>query len=86
MSWKLQFTSKATKDLKKAERSISERVLKTLKRLAEGDPSVDIRKLETRPGEWRLRVGEWRVIYSQEPETKTLVVLRVLPRGKDTYR
>ncbi|MGE0492135.1 MAG: type II toxin-antitoxin system RelE/ParE family toxin [Vulcanimicrobiota bacterium] len=51
MSWKLEFTSRATKDLKKAERSVAERVYKTLKRLAEGDSSVDIRKLETRPGE-----------------------------------
>ena len=38
----------------------------------------------TRP-QWRLRVGDWRVRFSRDPGSRTILVLRVLPRGR-AYR
>jgi mRNA-degrading endonuclease RelE of RelBE toxin-antitoxin system len=35
--------------------------------------------------EWRLRVGDWRDRFQYDTETMTIVVLRVLPRGR-AYR
>jgi mRNA-degrading endonuclease RelE of RelBE toxin-antitoxin system len=35
--------------------------------------------------ELRLRVGDWRVRLRLDPATRTIVVLRVLPRGR-AYR
>jgi mRNA-degrading endonuclease RelE of RelBE toxin-antitoxin system len=35
--------------------------------------------------EWRLRVGTWRVRFAFDPQTHTIVVLRVLPRDR-AYR
>ena len=41
-------------------------------------PNNNVAKLQGRPG-YRLRVGDWRVIYGLEPQK--LLVLAVLPRG-----
>ncbi len=35
--------------------------------------------------EWRLRVGDWRVRFTREQASRTVYVLRVLPRGR-AYR
>ena len=35
--------------------------------------------------EWRLRVGDWRIRFGLDADTETVVILRVLPRGR-AYR
>jgi len=44
-----------------------------------------VRALTGSPGEFRLRVGDWRVRYELDIEAELLIVLRVLPRGR-AYR
>ena len=36
-------------------------------------------------GEYRLRVGDWRVFYDADQESKTVVILRVMHR-REAYR
>lgn len=38
-----------------------------------------------RDDEWRLRVGDWRVRFTRNSDTRTVLILRVLPRGR-AYR
>ena len=45
----------------------------------------DVVKLRGYEGEWRLRVGQWRVRLAFEHETRTIRVLRVLHR-REAYR
>ena len=45
----------------------------------------DVRKLAGTDDEWRLRVGEWRVMPWFDRGAQAYVVTRVLPR-KDAYR
>ena len=45
----------------------------------------DVRKLEGAAGEYRLRVGDWRVLFTFEDSGQTLLVSRVLNR-RDAYR
>ena len=44
----------------------------------------DLRKLEARVGQWRLRVGAWRVVFAFEPPG-SITVLSVSDR-RDAYR
>jgi mRNA interferase RelE/StbE len=46
--------------------------------------SGDVRKLRGSADEWRLRVGDWRVIFTFDPPG-TITVLTVAPR-RDVYR
>lgn len=62
------------------------RIFAALDRLAADPRSGDILKLHgAARDEWRLRVGEWRVRFAYTAEERTLVVTRVLPRGR-AYR
>jgi mRNA interferase RelE/StbE len=48
------------------------------------DPYADhpnAKKLQGREG-YRLRVGDWRVIYKIENEQLVIIVLKVAPRGE----
>ena len=46
----------------------------------------DARKLTDRNDEWRLRVGDWRVIFTFDRVAQTLTVLGVRRRNEGTYR
>jgi mRNA interferase RelE/StbE len=80
--WSVEFERRADKDLERLDPPIRERVYTALERLGD-DPhgSAALRKLAGRP-EWRLRVGDWRVIVELDIVQRTIIVLRVLPRGR----
>lgn len=79
--WSLSFERRAQRDLGRLDPQIARRVASALDRLLDQDPSLDLRRLR-RSDEWRLRVGDWRVRLQLEFETRTVVVVRVLPRGR----
>lgn len=79
-SWNLEFSARAKRDLRRLDPPVRARVVDALERLAVGEPA-DERKLKG-VGEWRLRVGDWRVRFTRDMETQTIHVTHVLPRGR----
>jgi mRNA interferase RelE/StbE len=71
----------AEKDIDRLDPAVRKRVLRALRRLAEGPGEGALVKLKGRPG-LRMRVGDWRVIVELEQEARTIRVKRVLPRGR----
>jgi mRNA-degrading endonuclease RelE of RelBE toxin-antitoxin system len=45
----------------------------------------DIKRHSGDPPEWRLRVGDWRVRFTRDPDERVVVIQRVLRRGR-AYR
>lgn len=41
----------------------------------------DIAKLKGRPEQWRLRIGDWRVLYRHDFEARIIEIARVVHRG-----
>jgi mRNA interferase RelE/StbE len=68
--------------LARTDSSQARRIVNAVYRLAEAGQG-DIRKLEGGSGDWRLRIGDWRVIFAREGGA--LHVLAVANRG-DAYR
>ena len=69
--------------LARIDREAAARVLATVKRYgAEG--SGDIKKLQGRAGDWRLRSGDWRVILGSAPELNAVHIMAILNR-RDAY-
>ena len=56
-------------------------MLTAIARLVSDPQSADLRKLKGRP-ESRLRVGDWRVILELDVAARTIIIDRVLPRGR----
>jgi len=79
----VRFTRTAEKEIRRLDPPIRERVFRALDRLAADDRSLDVRRL-TASEHFRLRVGDWRVIFDYDPQTETVLVRHVLPRGR-TY-
>lgn len=79
--WAIRFEPRAERDLSRLDPPIARRVLAALDRLLERDPSVDVRRLRG-SDEWRLRVGDWRVRLRLNFDERTVIVVRILPRGR----
>lgn len=76
----------AKKSLNKIPRIVAKLIREKLEAVA-ANPYADhpnAKKLQSRDG-YRLRVGDWRVIYEVQNEQLMILVLRVAPRG-EVYR
>jgi len=80
----LEYTTQARRDLDRLDPPVQRRVLGALGRLA-NDGTGDVQRLTGTDGEYRLRVGDWRVRFRRDRQVGVVVVLRVLPRGR-AYR
>ena len=84
--YKIVFTSQAAKSLQKMPRNTANLVREKLGQIA-NDPYTPIpnaTKLQGRSG-YRLRVGDWRVIYEIDKTEVVIIVLKIAPRG-EVYR
>jgi len=84
--YKITYTTQAAKSLLKMPRDVAKRIQEKIEQVAE-DPFASIpnaKKLQGRPG-YRLRVGDWRVIYEINAEEIVIIVLKIAPRG-EVYR
>jgi mRNA interferase RelE/StbE len=48
------------------------------------DPALDVKRLTGEPY-YRLRVGDWRVIYDRQVQLKIISIEKIKPRG-DAYK
>jgi mRNA interferase RelE/StbE len=84
VSWTVVLTAGAQRDLRRLDQPVATRILNALIRLADTGQG-DVTRLQGIPDGWRLRVGDWRVRFRYDYPTRTLEVLRILPRGQ-AYR
>ena len=88
MSWKIEIKPNAEKYYLKLGKANRKRIKETLKRL-EGSPNPlhepNVRALTGRlQGDYRLRVGKYRILFTPYMDRKIIVVFAILPRG-DAY-
>ena len=88
MSWKIEVKPTAEKSYLKLDKKTRKRIKRSLLELEKSDnplmhPNVRplIGKLR---GDYRLRVGDWRVLFTPEKDIKIMHVYAILPRG-DAY-
>ena len=77
-------SSKAHNQLNKVPRRMHELLLSRIEKLANNPFPVSSKKLTNREG-WRIRVGDYRILFSVEVKKKEIIILSVAHR-KEAYR
>lgn len=82
--WSYIFLKSARRYLERLRLSDQERIVTALESLLMGPEQVDIKPLKGRP-DWRLRVGDYRVLFLLDSKNKVYIITRIGPRG-DIYK
>lgn len=82
----VEWADAAERDLRRVDHQTRDRIRRAVARFGTSDQG-DVKRLLGREREWRLRVGDWRAIFTllDRPDGVVVFVLRVLPRGR-AYR
>jgi mRNA interferase RelE/StbE len=83
--WRVEFARAAQRDLRRLDPPINRRVLAAIEGLLADPPQGDVKRLTGASGEYRLRVGDWRIRFTRDLSEQVIVIERVLPRGR-AYR
>jgi len=88
MPWRIEFHPDAAKELRKLDRSVAARIVRTLEnRIALLDDPRALGALlkGEHEGYWRWRIGDWRVVARIEEARIAILVVRVAHR-REAYR
>ena len=75
----------AEKDLARLSSDVHDRVITSIRALAKNPRPSGCRKLAGSKGDWRIRVGDYRVVYEIADEIRVVRVNRVRHR-REVYR
>ena len=80
MKYRVEFTEKAKRDLKKLDKSTAALILGWIRKNLEGceNPRMHGKALTANHrGKWRYRIGDYRLLAKIEDDTITILVLNV---------
>ena len=83
--YKILLESVAEKDLSRLSRDTHDRIIEAIKTLARNPQPSGCRKLAGTKSDWRIRVGDYRVIYEIADVIRVVRVHRVRHR-REVYR
>ena len=86
MSYTVNLASRAEQELQALPDEVLRRVDAKLNALVADPRPRGVKKLQGREGEgWRVRVGDYRILYTIDDAAQVVNVYRIGPRG-DVYR
>ena len=85
MPYDLHIERHAEKDLKKLETSLFTQIVSRIKELAANPHPQGSKKITGSQNDWRLRIGDYRVLYEIDNKTRTINIMRVKHR-REAYR
>ena len=80
----MRISHNAQKELDRQARNIRERLLKAILALADNPRPIGSRRIEGQEDIYRIRVGDWRIIYAIFEDQLIVTVVKVGSRG-DVY-
>ena len=85
MSWKIEIKPSAEKQYLKLDKKTRKRIKESLIRLEKhNNPFLypNVRALTGElSGDYRLRIGKWRILFTPDKKSKILFVYAILPRS-----
>lgn len=79
----IEYSKAARKALKSMPRNTTKLIIEKIETLSHDPfaPNNNVRKLTNHPG-YRLRLGDWRVVYLVHEQALVIAVVRIAPRGE----
>jgi mRNA interferase RelE/StbE len=84
MSFHIELTRSAAKDLDRLSENLFERIETALEKLSQNPRHSNALKLTNRM-DYRVRVGDYRILYSIDDDSQTVIVTSIEHR-KNAYR
>ena len=84
-TWRVVVHREAKRELSRLLRHILKSVLEGIHALADSPHPAGCTKLRGYESLYRIRIGDWRVVYEADSTTRIVTVLRVASRG-EAYR
>ena len=79
---KITFSKDADKTLRRMPRNLSLKIAQKIKQLADNPkPMRNVKKLTDHPG-YRLRIGDWRIVYTLNDKELLIHVVKIKSRGE----
>ena len=85
MSYSVEFTTAAARQVKKLPRPVRERLLSAIEKLGDDPRPPGCTKLVGEETAWRLRVGDYRIVYDVFDDVLTVLIVRAGHR-REIYR
>lgn len=80
--YKITFSKQADKALRRMPRNVAIIIAKKIKELAESPKRMrNVKKLTDHPG-YRMRVGDWRVVYTVKKKEVLIHIVKIKSRGE----
>jgi mRNA interferase RelE/StbE len=83
-SYRVSLAASAEKELHWLPAKLVARIMGRVERLASNPRPPGCKKLVGGDREWRIRIGDWRVVYEIDDRAKTVDVTRIAHR-RDVY-
>lgn len=77
-SYRAEFTTAAAKEIRKLDAGIRRRVLAGIAGLEQDPRPVGCKKLAGEENAWRIRIGDYRVLYDVVGDTLVVTVVRAV--------
>jgi mRNA interferase RelE/StbE len=84
VSWSIELARDAKKELGRLPLAVQKRIARVLLSLEDDPFPAGCKKLKNRDG-WRVRVGDYRILYFAD-KTKRQIVVGVIAHRRDVYR
>jgi mRNA interferase RelE/StbE len=85
MKYELFIESRAEKDLKKLEAALFKLILAEIENLSGNPHPHNSRKITGSKNDWRIRIGDYRVLYEIDNKNRTVKIMRIKHR-RNAYR
>lgn len=82
MAYAVVFREEASKALKRLDNVVRERLGKVIDRLAENPRPAQGTQLVGDPRTWRVRAGDWRILYEIHEDRVVVLILDIEHRSK----
>jgi len=85
LAYRIEFAPRAERDLKSLDGSIRRRIARRIQSLADNPYPQGIKKIEGEEELYRLRVGDYRILYQVQRQRVVILVVGIGHR-RDIYR